>query len=340
MEPNNNGPAPEKRDSYESLQVPPPLPSFGASHIPVRKPRKLWIPGLILLIAGLGLFGAGWLSGSRGGSIYLDDDGFHMDINKAGEENGITVTEMDLPAFEVVDVKSGFADIEFIPSDNYGIEIHVPSFYKPEWEVENGKLEINVESEGDISLQLFNTGFLESGIWIYYPEDANFESIKLKSGSGGINAEIGYVNDKIELQSGSGDIDAVFYEGVEAEVKTGSGSIDLLHEGNGYVKAKVESGSGGINIYGNIWRDLEAKTGSGSIEVEGVLQGETDIERGSGSVEVNYEFDGVQGYDISSGTGAIYVNGERHTKNFKEHDNMDDMIKIKTGSGRIEVNYD
>jgi DUF4097 and DUF4098 domain-containing protein YvlB len=127
---------------------------------------------------------------------------------------------------------------------------------------------------------------------------------------------------------------------VEADVKSGSGSVELTNESNGAVRAKVETGSGRIGISGNIWRDLEVYAGSGSIEIEGVLQGETDVESGSGRVEINSEFGGTHGFDITTGSGAIRINGERFDGNLRENINADDLIKVKTGSGSINVNVD
>jgi hypothetical protein len=313
------------------------MPTFETAHIPVRKRRGLWIPGLILIITGLALFGAGWINGSRGGSVYVDEDGFHMNVNEAGKETGIHINEFDLPAFDAVEVQANFADIRFEESNDYGLEIKLPPGHKPRWEIINGKLEIEVDNDDNLGFQIFNLGLTESCVWVYYPEGQKLETVDLEAGSGSIYAAVPYVNE-VMLETGSGDIEAWLNESVAAEARAGSGSIVLYSEGGIWVKA--EAGSGDINLNGGEWIDADLKTGSGSINIEGTLLGGTIIETGSGDVEVSglnpIGYD-LYGYDIATGSGSIRINGHEYDRNFWSAGGSDNEIKVRTGSGSIGI---
>jgi DUF4097 and DUF4098 domain-containing protein YvlB len=348
MEPNSNGfgPLPDKHEGIPAPPEPtrfdngpmPPMPTFEKAHIPVRKRRNLWLPGLILMIIGLALYGAGWLNGSHGGSVYVDDDGFHMNINEAGKVNGIYISEFNLQPFNEVEVEAGFANVYFEEADSYGLEIRLPSGYEPEWEVDGGKLKIEADSNDNFSFQIINMEFTESSIWVYYPEGGSLESLNLKTGSGSIYAAVPYVYDEAKLETGSGGIEAQLYNNAAVEAKTGSGSIALYSEGSS-IQVKAETGSGKITLTDGEWIDANVKTGSGSINIEGMLFGETVIESGSGSVEISGLFSGggFYGYDISTGSGSIRVNGNRYEKNYKSGSGSDNEITVRTGSGSIRI---
>jgi hypothetical protein len=299
------------------------MPTFEKAHIPVRKRRSLWMPGFILIIIGLALFGAGWVNGSRGGSVYVDEDGFHMSVNEAGETNGIHINEFNLPPFSELDVQAGFADIHFEEADSYGLEIRLPSGHQPKWEIDNGKLIIEADSSESFSFQLFNMEFTESGIWVYYPEGHNLEAVKLETGSGGIEARL---------------------RGNETvEAKSGSGSVILNNEGCEN-RVKVETGSGEVELYGGEWIDAEVETGSGGITIDGLLNGAlygtTVLETGSGEVEISGlddQDDGFYSYDISTGSGSIRIDGNRYERNYKSDGGSGNEIKVRTGSGSITI---
>ncbi len=318
----------------------PPAPVYGPVIEPgERKPRgrRSYLRlGLSLFIIGLVLAGAGWINGARGISLSINSNGPQLYITDSDTVLLSAVNERNLQPFNKAEIKTSFADIEFIESDSYGLEIDMPEGYPdPEWKLNGDKLTVD-SSKDWAGISLFNFNFVSSSVKVYYPRGSAFEEVKLSASSGNIDAEINYTNE-IEIRTSSGTIEAILNGCGDIKADASSGNIKLTNEGENAIKAEVETSSGSIKIDGNMWMDLEAEASSGSINVDAQLVGKTDIEASSGSVHVNSSYGTEYGFNLKVGSGSIRVNGERYDDDIKFNDNADNVINVKTSSGSINL---
>lgn len=324
--------------------VPPPvpMPKFEESRIPVRKPKKFWKIGGFLILAGFVFATAGWFNGARGGAMYFDRGGFHIDTPEDISNSGVFIENMNQDPFETVEVSAGVADVNFIESDNFGMELIFPDGYKPEWSWENGRLKIDATGnfpENGIRVSIFSLYSEDAEINIYYPEDAFIESVDLSSDVGSIDAEFpdtGFA----ELNVGTGDITARFNGEASVEATSGVGDITLSNDGDGSISASVNSGTGSIEINDGEWYGLTAETGVGEVDIDAELLAFTNIKTGTGDVTIDSSFEGDQGYNLTADmfAGSIEVNGNNFEGgNATNNTTAGNLITVKTGVGDIEL---
>ncbi len=137
-------------------------------------------------------------------------------------------------------------------------------------------------------------------------------AIDLEVGSGDVEAD-GLSSSDVLLHTGSGDVEVgLDSRAAKVNVRTGSGDMDLrLDSDTGSVV--LEAGSGDINVELPSAPDsLDVQTGSGDVSIDApdADQFRLDVETGSGDKDVN----------VTSSNTA------------------EQLIKVRTGSGDVEIN--
>ncbi|MDR2939517.1 MAG: DUF4097 domain-containing protein [Clostridiales bacterium] len=316
----------------------PAVPKF--ERPPTRKRRNLWTPGGVLLFIGIILMAAGWLNGARGGvNLSLSKRlGLNFNVPGIGEGSGTEMITDSSEPFSEIEINSDFVNVYFEEGGNYGFEIIMPEGYEPVWSNEGGRLYIDTSGgdEGGFHATVGMSFEDDAAVYVYYPEGARFDYVTVISGSGRIRGELPYVGNS-HFETGSGGTELTFNSGAEIFAESGSGDIDLINNGDENLHARLESVSGDITVKNNAWNGLEAETGSGSIDIEAVLLGETNLKTGSGNVEVYSALDGSFGYELSSASGDIDVNEEGFAKRASHNADADNVVKVDTGSGSIDL---
>jgi hypothetical protein len=258
--------------------------------------RNWWKYAIAMIAVGAALFLFSVTLGARGGYAYIGDRGLQF-APSGGDATD--VMEMDLAPFDSVDVSVDSADIEFVASDRYGLEMRLPEHLeKPEWGVSDGMLTVRAASR-KYAFTFMNIGLTRHYVRIYYP-------------AGGANA-------KAEADGGNAQFKSI-------DVKTSSGKIvvpKLSAEG-----INMNTGSGRIEADVRLYRQANAHTSSGSIIFNGGgNDGSLRLSADSGSVRADAS--GCSAVDIVSKSGAITVTGD--TSDSTE-------MTIKTSSGKTDVN--
>lgn len=164
----------------------------------------------------------------------------------------------------------------------------------------------------------FNFGFNGSTITIYLPEDFVAKEAKLDTGAGTVRID-GLKTRNLDINAGAGNITG---NGVEAE------------------KAYIDGGVGNISFTGTSFKDVNINCGVGNLDFEGAIDGYCEIDCGVGKVD--FEVDARRddySFDIDNGLGAIRINGEKISKDYKSEGSTGKTIKIDGGVGDVIIDF-
>ena len=268
------------------------------------KPRRRW--GLwvgIIILAMLAVF---FIRNNTGGGI-------------------IQINERDIPSFSSVDIITSSANIEFIPANYFGIEIHMPREFQPEWNVENNVLVFRQRNNVNINIGLFRINERRH-VRVYYPSGTSF--------------------DDVFLQASSGNITFPEVETRNISITTSSGNITAGAEN--YSNAALTASSGRINFDGNcINGQTDISTSSGNITINNQSsQGQMNISASSGNVRANVSDAAEIMVSTSSGNitstldNIAVVSLGASSGNIESGVDGCDTVSIRTSSGNISVSSD
>jgi hypothetical protein len=158
------------------------------------------------------------------------------------------------------------------------------------------------------------------------PDDT---AIELRGGSGDV--VLGGSLGAIDVEVGSGDIEADGLSSADVVLRTGSGEVDLGLDSRAN-QVDVRTGSGDMDVV------LDAETaavvlraGSGDIDIELPSAPDSlDVETGSGDVSIDAPDPEQFRLDVDTGSGDQDVD-------VASSDTADQLIKVRTGSGDVEI---
>jgi DUF4097 and DUF4098 domain-containing protein YvlB len=338
---NDNG----KREDYIDLRegAAKEEPAFEEIAAPealkARKKKRRWGAfGTFLIIAGLVLAASGWALGARGGSLWFDYNRgwFNFSTGEEAAKNDINITQRNMEIFTSAEISSSVADVEFIPSNDYGIEIRVPEGSKPEWSVENGILKVDITSNSKINLFGINFSTANYFVKVYYPKKI-LGNVEIDVSSGDVTfpeAEVG----RIAIKVLSGDVNVYAKNYGIAQIKVESG--DVYFEGFGErEKADISVSSGNISASVNGARDVILKVNSGEIEadVEGCETVTAKVS--SGDIILNGIDKSNTSMELKTNLGNIEIDGDYVDDDYVLKHNGDYKLNATVSSGDITINY-
>jgi DUF4097 and DUF4098 domain-containing protein YvlB len=261
--------------------------------------KNWWKIALTMIAAGIVLFILSFALGARGGYAYFGDGGLRFAT--AGENT--VVQEMDIAPFDKVDVNVISANIEFVASDRYGIEMRLPANQGDlVWDVVDGKLTVNAESKY-FSFYFMDFGFSKHYIKVYFPSDAVLNSIDLVASSGNIIIpKLSVGNARLKTSSGAIRADALHYD--QATAQTSSGNITFGGNGNGNSAGlALSASSGNIKADASGCAKVDLGTKSGEVKLTGATSpsAELRVTASSGNAYVDVAEWKSLAVDVSSG---------------------------------------
>lgn len=265
---------------------------------------------------------------------------------------------------ENLDVKGAFCTVEIIGENRDDVSFdgeitgtNANSRFRIHHEKQGDKLKVWVESpamswtnaQGKLTFAVpadMNV-FVDNASGRVSVSNLKYGGLIVQSASGSIsikntasNARAGAASGSVQVEGHEGDLEANSSSGSlklmsvrgNISASTASGSI-RIEESEGDIAASAASGSvhlsganGAINI----------KTASGSIHgSEVMLTGPSSFHSASGSIHMELLNDMEElGYNLSSGSGSISVNGEKKSKRYiKETGKI--MVKASAASGSL-----
>jgi len=333
---------------------------------------------LILQIAacamalGLIIGGIGFLSGGAK-SLAVGENGIHL-LN----EKPYTIKNPNLASFQSLDFDIQSADVDFIKSDHYGIEIcYSGDTRKPSYTVKNGTLKVNNSKKHEFVLFNMDFGIFSHAntIKVYFPANVSLKDIIIKNASGDlnlggytaqttdINAPFGNVtmhdviSDTLSMTISSGDgilrnvnskkVKVNDYFGdITIDNMTASQLTSVMKSGD-YTIRNSKVGSANItNKFGSIdasnmtTNQLIAECDSGDMTFSGSMSGKTNIVSKFGDVKFLTSLAEKQySYGLSVKFGDIKVNGNEDAPKVKENSGAANNLTILNNSGDISVDF-
>lgn len=298
------------------------------------KSKKIIGLGAVLCAAGVILTGAGLAMGGKLG-IYMDRNGIHSMSEAVEEEKEpYVMKKTKLEELHDLSLKTDFAEICLIPSDDFYLEYRVKGNSKePTVKTENGKLvfEENLYSGnmGDAKVYFFSVNIpafqgektMDYYVKLYYPEDTVFNTVELESEDENIEAG-NLTADTLKIHNAYGDTEVRNLKGNQLDVTVNDGDFtadDIKAEKfsvtNAYGDVKLgdfNGGSGEITLNDGKFKinTLEAKkltlrNSYGDIEA-------AEISGGSGEITLNdgdFEADAVnlETLELENAYGAVKI---------------------------------
>lgn len=176
----------------------------------------------------------------------------------------------------------------------------------------NQKLEIEEEKYN----WFFNNDDLD--IIIYIPETINLEKVEINSGAGEINIESLYTKE-LELELGAG--------------KTSIENLIVTRECN------IDGGAGKVDILSELINNLDLDMGVGEVNLSSILTGKNDIDAGVGNLNINLQ-NSKENYTIrvNKGIGTVKIDGNSLSDG-DVFGNGANYIEVDGGIGNIKVDF-
>jgi len=334
--------------------------------------KIIWQIAACAMALGLILAGIGFISGGAK-ALTVGQNGIHL-----LKDTPYTLKNPNIEAFQSIDFDIQSADVDFIKSDHYGIEIHYSGdTRKPLYTVENGTLKVT--NAGKNEFIFFNIDFgisnRSNAIKVYLPANVSLKDVTIKNASGDLNlgnftaqkADIkvpfGNVtmhdvcSDTLSVTINSGDgilrnINAKklqvndYFGDITIDDMTASQLTSVMKSGDYTIRNSKVDNMNVTNKFGKIGASnitttqLTAQCNSGDMEFSGAIGGKTDIVSKFGDVDFSTSLPESQySYDLSVKFGDIKVNGNEDAPKVKENSGAANSLTISNSSGDINADF-
>ena len=333
--------------------------------------KTIWKIIIIVIMVGMILSVVGFVTGASR-TLYIDRTGV-----KVSDGSISHITEMNLEQFRSVSVDVGFSDIEFVISDNFGIDLYGNDM-EWLWSLEDGTL--NITHNRSALLHIIKLDFIATGrnhAKIFLPANTELETVIVRTNSGDI--KIGsFRADKADVTSSFGNVELnnITSNHLQVDLSSGrftginltTGKLDFTGRfGNGYFQSvtadslSAYSNSGDLhftdcsfgeidvtNSFGNIITNgfASSKTNilasSGDVRIAGDLSGETVIHANFGDTKLELSREKEEySYYVSVRFGNIIFDGERQREQstINSRTILENHLEITSSSGDVEVSF-
>ncbi|MFS0784668.1 DUF4097 family beta strand repeat-containing protein [Bacillus sp. 1P06AnD] len=315
--------------------------------------KFLYLFASCLIVFGLIIAAIGFFSGAH---YSVSFNGTSVEVDKHDTLKKKTVA---LKAFENVNIDINDADISFIPSDEYKVELSYLSKQKWTCEVKNGTLFIKYKDHNEKARFSLNFGLSASNqakIKIYVPKEQMINQFTLinKYGDTSIN---GLSSQKLSVESNDGDLALLnistnslsianeYGDSVVKNVSTNDFSIagndgDMLIQNLNAMKATVSNKYGDIAIRQVNSKGLTINSTDGDLSLSGSLKGMTEINSDYGDVWVKPTNNQKSlGYQLKTQYGDIIVNNKPFEGTVTSSEHNKDMLTVKAQDGDIALKF-
>ena len=232
-----------------------------------------------LTACGILLSAVGFALGSEPGMV-VDASGIHA-ITREEQTASHAIDQPETEEFSRVELETGSAQVEFVPSDHYGFSVQWQGQDSYQWRVENGTLTIQrlPREQGNVYLQLYLPFWELLGeshkVTVYYPAEAPLETVSI-SGSGDDFALENLNANRLEINNDYGDISLLNVTAQEAEITAQSGNIHLSSGEIGQLSLTDEYGD--ISLEQVTAQALSAQLSSGNFTASGCSADTVQVE--------------------------------------------------------------
>jgi len=245
--------------------------------------KTIWKVVIIMIVAGLILSLLGmFLGASRW--VYWDKHGSHI-VDRSEEKR---ITRFDLEQIDNIDINAKFADVEFITSDQYGIDIR---YYDEDvsWTLDDGNLKIAFSIQA--GNRYFHDRYFDINLSFDYPQ--NYIKVYLPA-----DVRLGAVS----VQTDAGDMKIGDFRAGEVRINNSFGNLALYSITCDTLQIKLNSGDfTGKDL--SVSGDIEYKSTFGASKFETIDARNFRLDSDSGDVAVKGCH--VEGFDINNTFGNL-----------------------------------
>lgn len=302
--------------------------------------------GILLAVIGL----------SAGAKLSITNSGAGFKVFDSGERK---IETFSLTSFSKINVHLLDADIEFIPSNEYKLQIEQREEQVVRHEIKDDTLIIEEEEQKSGKLINMNIGFtnsMQTIVKIYFPSGEELKNVSFVNNFGDINLE-DMVTEKLDIRLSDGDLMITNLQASELTVVNRFGDI------TGYeVKVKdinIEQTDGdtefnkisansiklkngfGDSIFKNMTSEgINVESNDGDIEIHGLLLGKTIIESSFGDVNMQLlNKESELSYNIRNDFGDITVNNNEYKTQAVQKTNSSHQLEINSKDGDVDISF-
>lgn len=293
--------------------------------------KILWLSIGVTVVFGLLLAAIGF---SLGASmwIYTDRTGVHVMDTEERDPAENNIVERNLDPFGSIDISLEYADMEIVPAQAYGIEIHsYRDWVEFPWSVENGVLKIEEKwkpSRAQTTYFNFQLGgyweptALKSTVKIYLPASAQLEDARITNDNGDMQLS-GLQSRQLSIVSEYGKVCADRLQAEILTVKMGNGNFTSDNAVTG--GAAIRNEYGDVAISNMTAQTLDVKMDNGTFNIAS-----SSIE----DIVAASEYGKLLFDDLAANSlGAAIVNGEFSVDRSTVH-----RLEIASEYGKISAN--
>jgi len=302
--------------------------------------KTVWFYSGCAMVLGLVLAVIGFFSGASLTNVTFGKNGFQV-----ADTTPHTINQENLDVFNSMDLDIKDGNVEFVPSDHYGVLI---TYFGDEDQYscteKSGTLIINdKKSQSDISF--FNFGFSpltsQNTVKIYMPKTAVFQNIKIKNSYGDLAAG-NFTSNSTDIQLPFGKLSLTNADCGTASFTLGNGesrlqniktnslifknsfgrssfeNITVASEG----KAKIDAQNGSVSINNFNAGFLELNDSFGGVTLNTLNLSQFKSKIGNGALKI--ENSSIETSEIEDSFGGIYITGLESNG-----------ASIKSGNGKI-----
>ena len=282
--------------------------------------NKIWLICACAMVLGLILGIIGFVCGGAR-AVNVNQSGIHISSGALQ-----TIKDLNLNAFQSIDLDTKDFNIEFVQSEHYGIEIsYYNDDHQPTYSVENGTLKA---SDGEQN-QFYNLNF--GFFWhpntmkIYLPKNVSLKDVTIKNASGSINiADFSAQTTNIGLSSGNLTMHDAASNTLTITLSSGNITLENVNSETAE-NTKIESQSGWINIKNLSSKTLAVSAKSGNIDLKGITTSQFSSDSKSGNTTIQNSKIGNSNLESQSG-------------NLIATDITTDSLTAKCSSGYVKFN--
>lgn len=290
-----------------------PSPQKGRKKHPLRK--IIFSIIVLFIVVFVGFFA---LLGFSGHTLYWDNESNRLVIGDTGQVTTLEKTKIE--EIDNIDIDAKYATVYLIPSDDYYIEYSITSNKSSLYKIRNGKLIFDDSAWMPIRLSFGINEKHNDYIKIYYPADADINSLTAKLDMGSIEVSgVAIDNMDIDLDMGSLDITDCAIDKIDADLDMGS--IDISN--TDISSADISLDMGGLDM--------------SDTRIENRLT--ADLDMGSATLSLAGNEGGSQsyGFDLECDMGSVTINGANEGRKYNDSGNT--VIDIECDMGSINIKY-
>lgn len=301
-----------------------------------------------ILLAIIGVF--------AGAKFSITNTGNGFKVLDSGERK---IETYPLSAFSKIDVHLLDADIEFIPSNEYKLQIEKQEELEVSHEIKDDTLFIKEKERKSLKIIDINLGFTNSTqtiVKIFIPSDEELKDIIIVNKFGDLHLE-DMVAENLDIQAADGDLTLKNVQASDLkivnqfgditgnDVRTKDINIEITDGDAEFNKLSanaitVKNGFGDTFLQDVTSEGLKIESNDGDIELHGLLLGQSIIESSFGDISLlllNKESE--LSYNIHNNFGDIFVNDDYYETKVVQKTSSSHNLQINSKDGDIDLSF-